>query len=137
MAVASPTLRGPGTSGVARGYRRALVMAAGAGFAALVALCATGHWAIGVLVVLGLAAGAWNAGRVHLSAPEVLAGGVVQKRALGGSGIRRLGYLTLLVVVCALAFRPVGWTVALGLAGFQVILVANTVGALVREVRQG
>lgn len=137
MAVASPTLRGRGMSGLARGYRRALVMAAAAGVAALVALTVTGHWAVGVLVAVGLAAGAWNAGRVHLSAPEVLAGGVVHRRALGSAGVRRLGYLTLLVAACALAFQPVGWTVALGLAGFQVILVANTVGALVREVRRG
>jgi fermentation-respiration switch protein FrsA (DUF1100 family) len=112
-------------------------MAGVAAVACFAALVATGHPLVGGLVAAGLGAGAWNAWRVQQSAPKVLAGGIVHKGALGGSGVRRLGYVTLLVLACTLAFRPVGWTVALGLAGFQVLLVVNTVAPLVREVRRG
>ena len=84
-----------------------------------------------------MAAGAWNGWRVQQSAPTVLAGGVINKRSISGSGVRRLGYLTLLIVACAVALRPDGWTIALGVAGFQLLLIVNLIGPLVREVRRG
>ena len=137
MAVVSPTLRDPGTSGIHRGFRRAVAMAGVAAAAAIIGLSVAGHWQAGVFVALGLAAGAWNASKVTQSAPKVLDGGALNKRSMSGSSMARLGYLTVLAAVCALAFKPYGWTIVLGLAAFQLLLIVNTVGSLLREVRRG
>jgi hypothetical protein len=135
--VPSPAGASVGTSGLFRGYRRAVFSAAGLGVVAIVTLSVLGHPVAGVLVAAGLAAGAWNAWRVQQSAPKVLAGGVLNKRSMTGSGVRRLGYLTLLTIGCAVALPPDGWTIALGLAAFQLVLIVNLVGPLAQEVRRG
>jgi hypothetical protein len=137
LAVADAAMPGAGAPGIFRGYRRAVFMAAGFAVAAVTALSIVGRPVAGLLVAAGLAAGAWNGWRVQQSAPAVLAGGVVNKRSVSGSGVRRLGYLTLLIVACAVALRPDGWTIALGVAGFQLLLIVNLIGPLVREVRRG
>jgi hypothetical protein len=112
-------------------------MAAVAAIVVLIVTAVVGHAAVGLLVTIGLAMGVWNANRVRESAPAVLDGEVVNRRALGASGLRRLAYITGVVVLLAIAFRPIGWTAVLGLALFQLLLVANTVGPLLREVRRG
>lgn len=119
------------------GYRRTVVMAGIAAAVVLVGSAVLGHPAVGVLVAVGFALGAWNANRVREMAPRVLPGGVLDRRGLGRSGAKRLGYVTLLVILIAIGFRPHGWTVVIGLAAFQLLLVANTVGPLLREVRRG
>jgi len=128
---------GPALSGVARSYRRTLILAAGLGVAALASLIVLGRPIIGVLVCAGLALGAWNSMRVQESFPRVTAEGVVDRRALSLSGLRRLAAVTFVVLVLAVAFHPVGWSAVLGLAAFQVLLVANTAGPLLREVHRG
>jgi hypothetical protein len=122
---------------VYHGYRRAVFMAAVAAIVVLIVTAVVGHAAVGLLVTIGLAMGVWNANRVRESAPAVLDGEAVNRRALGASGLRRLAYITGVVVLLAIAFRPIGWTAVLGLALFQLLLVANTVGPLLREVRRG
>jgi hypothetical protein len=126
-----------GAFGIFRGYRRAVFMAGPIGLVGIVALALVGHPIAGLLVAAGLAAGAWNGWRVQQSAPKILASGVINKRSMSASGVRRLGYLTLLAGACAVAVRPDGWTIAIGLAAFQILLLANMVGPLVREVRRG
>jgi hypothetical protein len=112
-------------------------MAGVAAAAAIIGLSLSGYWQIGVFVAVGLAAGVWNASKVQQSAPKVLDGGVLSKRSMSGSSMARLGYVTLVAAICALAFQPYGWTFVLGLAGFQLLLIVNTVGSLLREVRRG
>jgi hypothetical protein len=51
------------------------------------------------------------------------------------SSARRLGLITLLAFLIALAYRPVGWTVFLGLLAFQVLLVAIMAPSLKRVIR--
>lgn len=123
--------------GVYRGYRRALVVAAVLAIATFVALAVIGEPLIGALVLAGFVLGAWNSWRVTESAPKVTAGGTVNVKALGVSGLRRLGYITLVVIAAALAFHPVGWTIVIGLAAFQMVLLAATAGPLMREVNRG
>lgn len=122
---------------VYHGYRRTVIMAGIAAVVVLVGGVVLGHPDIGLLVPVGFALGAWNANRVRELAPRVLPDGVLDRRGLGLSGARRLGYITLLVILIAIGFRPFGWTVVIGLAAFQLLLVANTVGPLLREVRRG
>lgn len=121
----------------ATSYRRTLVLAAVLGVAALVVLSVLGYPAVGALLCVGLGLGAWNSSRVQASYPQVLADGELDRRAMTSSTFRRLGAVTFAVVLLAVAFRPVGWSSVLGLAAFQVLLVANTAGPLLREVRRG
>jgi hypothetical protein len=122
---------------VDRGYRRALRMAAVAAGVALLGLSLSGRPVVGGLVAFGFLLGGWNSRRIHDSAPRITGSGEVDRRSLTSSGARRLGYVTFIVIVLAVGLRPVGWTVVLGLAGFQLLLVANTAGPLMREVREG
>lgn len=122
---------------VDRGYRRALRMAAAGGGIALIALSLSGNVVVGVMIVVGLFLGAWNSRRIFESAPRIAADGGLDRRSVTTSGARRLGYVTLVVVVLAIGLRPVGWTAVIGLAAFQFLLIANTAGPLLREVREG
>ena len=92
---------------------------------------------IGAMIAVGLLLGAWNSRRIFESAPRIAANGNLDRRAVTTSGARRLGYVTLVVIVLAIGLRPVGWTVVLGLAAFQFLLIANTAAPLLREVREG
>lgn len=135
--VAAKDVKAPTMPAVDRGYRRALRMAAVGGVIALVALSVSGNAVIGALIAVGLLLGAWNSRRLFESTPRITAGGNVNRKSLTTSGARRLGYVTLVVIVLAIGLRPVGWTVVLGLAAFQFLLIANTAGPLLREVREG
>lgn len=112
-------------------------MATVGGGIALIALSLTGNVVVGVMIAVGLFLGSWNSRRIFTSAPKIAADGSFDRRSLTTSGARRLGYVTLVVVVLAIGLRPTGWTVVIGLAAFQFLLIANTAGPLLREVREG
>lgn len=118
-------------------YRRALVMAAAAGALSLALLGVTGQPLAGGLICVGLGLGAWNSLQVREAFPRMVTGGVVDRRTLSVGGLRRLGFVTFVALLLAVGFRPVGWTAAIGLAAFQLLMLANTVGPLLREVRKG
>lgn len=122
---------------VDRGYRRALRMAVVGGGVALIGLSLSGNALIGAMIAVGLLLGAWNSRRIFDAAPQITANGNLDRRSLTTSGARRLGYVTFVVIVLAVGLRPVGWTVVLGLAAFQLLLIANTAGPLLHEVREG
>jgi hypothetical protein len=128
-------------SAVARGYRFALILAAVVGAAAVVASTAAGHWLAGVFICLGLGLGSWNSRRLWtdtklLTSGESQAGDRVRGPALAASG-KRLGLITLIAFLIALAYRPLGWTVFLGLVVFQVVMVVAVLPPLKRIVRPG
>lgn len=127
----------PPLSAVATSYRRTLRLAVVLGLVALAALSVLGHPAVGALICVGLGLGAWNSRRVQESYPRVMADGVLDRRAMSAASFRRLGAVTFVVALLAVAFHPVGWSSVVGLAAFQVLLVANTAGPLLREVRRG
>lgn len=127
----------PPRSAVATSYRRTLVLAGTLGLVALIVSTGLGRPAVGALICAGLALGAWNSRRVQDSYPQVVADGVLDRRAMSTSSFRRLGAVTFVVILLAVAFNPVGWSSVIGLAAFQVLLVANTAGPLLREVRRG
>lgn len=126
-------------SAVARSYRVTLVLAAVLGVVALAVAALSGHWIAGIFICAGLALGVWNARRLW-SDTERLADGSAEagERWRGPatvSSARRLGLITLLAFLIALAYRPVGWTVFLGLLAFQVLLVAIMAPSLKRVIR--
>lgn len=125
-------------SAVARGYRFALILAAVVGAAAVVVCTATGHWLAGVFICVGLGLGSWNSRRLWtdtqlLTSGAAEAGDRVRGPALAASA-KRLGLITILAFLIALAYRPLGWTVFVGLVIFQVVMVIAVLPPLKRIV---
>ena len=125
-----------GVPSVYKGFRLALGLGGACAVAAFVALAVAGWPAIGALVLCGYVLGAWNSWRV-VEAGHRLSQGNAGLKSVGFVSMRRLGYITLVVIAVAVAFRPIGWTIVLGLAGYQLILVASSIRPLMREVRRG
>ncbi|HET6865656.1 MAG TPA: hypothetical protein VFH80_07020 [Solirubrobacteraceae bacterium] len=126
-------------SAVARGYRFALILAAVVGVAAVVASTAAGHWLAGVFICVGLGLGGWNSRKLWMDTQLLTngsaeAGDRVRGPALAASA-KRLGLITILAFLIALAYRPLGWTVFLGLVVFQVVMVVAVLPPLKRIVR--
>jgi hypothetical protein len=126
-------------SAVARGYRFALILAVVLGVAALAAALAAGSPLAGVFVCAGLGLGGWNSRRLWTDTEKLAdgstpAGDRVRGPALASSA-RRLGLVTLISFLVALAYRPLGWTVFLGLLVFQVVMVATVAPPLRRVIR--
>lgn len=122
--------------GVFAAYRRAVLLAAVLGGIALTVLSMTGYPLVGLFVCVGLALGGWNGWRVQESAPRVMSRGELDMRAMSVASLRRLSYVSAMAVVLAVAFRPYGWTVVIGLAVFQLLLIASTLRPLLREVHK-
>ena len=120
---------------VYRGFRLALVVGGACAAVAFVGLCVIGHPAIGALVLAGCALGAWNSWRV-VEAGSRLSAGTAGLKAVSLVSMRRLAYLTVIVIAVAVAFRPIGWTIVIGVAGYQLVLVASSIRPLMREVRR-
>jgi hypothetical protein len=126
-------------SAVARGYRFALILAVVVGAVAVVVSAATGHWLAGIFICVGLGLGGWNSRRLwtdtlRLTDGSAQAGDRWRGPAVGASA-RRLGLVTLLGFLIALAYRPLGWTVFLGLLVFQIVMVAMVAPPLKRVIR--
>jgi hypothetical protein len=59
-----------------------------------------------------------------------------ERRApMKGGRLQRLGVLTAIALLIAFAFRPQGFTVLIGLAVFQLLMMGSTAGAMVRQLR--
>ena len=124
-------------SAVARGYRFALIFAVAAGFLSIAASAALGHWLAGVFISFGLGLGGWNSRRLWTDTQKLTDGsqqpGEKWRGPAVGASARRLGLITLLGFLIALAYRPLGWTVFLGLVLFQIVMVL-TVGPALRRI---
>jgi hypothetical protein len=126
-------------SAVARGYRFALILAAMLGVVAVVVCALTGYWVAGIFICVGLALGGWNSRRLWTDTLKLTDGsaeaGEKWRGPAVGASARRLGLITVLGFLIALAFRPTGWTVFLGLLAFQVVMVATVAPALRHVIR--
>jgi len=126
-------------SAVARGYRFALILAFVLGAAAVVACTLTGYALAGMFICVGLGLGGWNSRRLWTDTEKLVdgsksAGGKWRGPAATASA-KRLGLITLIAFLVALAYRPLGWTVFIGLLVFQVVLMASVAKPLSRVVR--
>jgi hypothetical protein len=126
-------------SAVARGYRFALILAAVLGVIAVVVCALTGYWVAGLFICVGLGLGGWNSRRLWTDTLKLTDGtaeaGEKWRGPAVGASARRLGLITLLGFLIALAFQPLGWTVFLGLLAFQIVMVATVMPALRHVIR--
>jgi hypothetical protein len=116
-------------SAVARGYRFALVIAALIGVVAVVACALTGYPLAGLFVCVGLGLGGWNSRRLWTDTEKLVDGsqqpGEKWRGPAATSTMRRLGLITLIAFLVAVAYRPLGWTVFVGLLAFQLLLMVS------------
>jgi hypothetical protein len=126
-------------SAVARGYRVALILALVIGVAAVVACTVTGYPLAGMFICVGLSLGGWNSRRLWTDTEKLVDGsksaGERWRGPAATASAKRLGLITLLAFLVALAYRPLGWTVFLGLLVFQLLLMAVIAKPLARVVR--
>ena len=139
-------------SAVARGYRFALIFAAAIGVAALAACALTGYPLAGLFICVGLGLGSWNSRRlwtdtqmlvdasrdtpvVEEAEPTAVRPVTQWRGPAATSTAKRLGVITLVAFLVALAYRPLGWTVFVGLLVFQVLLMALLANPLRKVVR--
>jgi hypothetical protein len=126
-------------SAVARGYRFALVSAALIGAAALVTTALTGYPLAGLFICIGLGLGGWNSRRLWTDTQTLVDGSQTPGERWRGPAAtataRRLGLITIIAFLVALAYRPLGWTVFLGLLVFQILLMVMLAAPLRRVVR--
>lgn len=126
-------------SAVARGYRFALALAVLAGTAAFVACTVTGYLFAGIFICVGLGLGGWNSRRLWTDTEKLIDGTETAGERWRGpavtSSARRLGLITLIAFLVALAYRPLGWTVFLGLVLFQMVMILTVAPPLRRVMR--
>ena len=126
-------------SAVARGYRFALILAFVLGAAALVACALAGYALAGMFICVGLGLGGWNSRRLWSDTEKLVDGtksaGEKWRGPAATASAKRLGLITLIAFLVAIAYRPVGWTVFIGLLVFQVVLMAALAKPLSRVVR--
>lgn len=111
--------------------RRTIVSCVALGVLAGAASVLLGQWLAGAGVVLGLGAATLNHRLFQLSTVKHIdAEGHLARRPYAGSVAARLGVLTAIAFVLLFFVRPMGFGLIGGLIAFQVLLMANALGAL-------
>jgi hypothetical protein len=106
-----------------------------AGLIALIVLSVLGYPVAGAAFCAGLFMGFINSRMVIAQAAKFTQMENPDKRALTFGVLQRLGALTAIALLIALAFRPQGFTVFVGLAVFQLLMMGAATGAMVRQLR--
>lgn len=119
-----------------RRLRRALVAALVIGVAGLVGLTLAGEFVAGVMLCVGLGLGAANTRLVQRSLSAFAGQNEPKKSTLMFSVLRRLTVITAVALAIAFVYQPDGWTVLLGLALFQLVVMGSVFGGLFKEVRR-
>jgi hypothetical protein len=126
-------------SAVARGYRFALVIAGLIGVVALAACALTGYPLAGFFICVGLGLGSWNSRKLWTDTEKLVDGtqtpGEKWRGPAATSTAKRLGLITMIAFLVALAYRPLGWTVFIGLLVFQLLLMTMLAAPLSKVVR--
>ena len=118
-----------------RRYRLALIACPVAGLAGLITLGVLGYPVAGAALCAGLFMGFINSRMVIAQAAKFTQTENPGKRALALGVLQRLGALTAIALLIAFAFRPQGFTVLIGLAAFQLLMMGSTASAMVRQLR--
>lgn len=121
-------------SAVARGYRHALIVAAVLGVAALAVAFAMGTPIAGGFVCVGLGLGGYNSRRLWNETTKLRGDEQNPRHYMVMTSARRLGLVTLIAFLVAIAYRGVGWTVFVGLVAFQFVMMGLLLGPLRRVV---
>ncbi len=118
-----------------RRYRLALIACPVAGLTGLTVLSVLGYPVAGAALCAGLFMGFMNSRMVIAQAAKFTQVENPSKRALALGVLQRLGALTAIALLIAFAFRPQGFTVLIGLAVFQLLMMGSTASAMVRQLR--
>ncbi len=116
--------------------RRPLMIAGILGVVGLVVCGLFGHIVMGILFVIGLGLGLFNTRLLQRSVVKVIASENPNKLAIGRSSVPRLLLITALAVALGIFLKPDGFGVFLGLATFQVIIIATTATPVMKERRK-
>jgi hypothetical protein len=84
---------------------------------------------------VGLFMGLINSRMVIAQAAKFTQAEGPDKRALAFGALQRLGAVTAVALLIAFAFRPQGFTVLIGLAAFQLLMMGAAAAAMVRQLR--
>ena len=120
---------------VGRRYRLVLIACPIAGLIALIVLSVLGYPVAGIAFCAGLFMGFMNSRMVIAQAAKFTRLENPDKRALAFGVLQRLAVLTAIALLIAFAFRPQGFTVLIGLAVFQLLMMGAATGAMVRQLR--
>ena len=123
-------------AGAVLNLRRPMLIAAAVGAAGLVVCGVFGHIVMGILGVIGLGLGVFNTRLLQRSVVKVISSENPSRTAIGRSSVPRLMLITALAVALGIFLRPDGVGVFLGLAAFQVIIIATTVSPVMKERRK-
>ena len=127
---------GPVLVDVGRRYRLVLIACPVVGLAGLIVLSVLGYPVAGITFCVGLFMGFINSRMVIAQAAKLTQLANPDKRALAFGVLQRLGALTAIALLIAFAFRPQGFSVFVGLAVFQLLMMGSTAGAMVRQLRR-
>lgn len=116
---------------------RALALPAGCALLALMVSTVVGHTLIGLLIAGGVALGAVNGLLMESATARLTARPGTTRDAIVKGSLGRLGIISLIALAIAFLARPDGWLLLLGLAGYQLLALAATLGAAAKEARQG
>lgn len=125
-----------GLGGVAKGYKRLLLMAAVLGIAALGASIALGHYVAGLTFLGGLLLGWINTMMTVASAGKYARSQNPAKGPIVMSTLRRLAGFTAIALVVAFLLRPDGVAIIFGLVFFHMMMVGSTSRGVITELRR-
>lgn len=118
-----------------RRYRLVLIACPVAGLTALIVLSVLGYPVAGIAFCVGLFLGFINSRMVIGQAAKFAQLENPNKAALAFGALKRLGALTTIALLIAFAFRPQGFTVLIGLAAFQLLMMGAATSAMMRQLR--
>lgn len=118
-------------------FRPARLLVVCAVLAAVVTVAAAllGHPVFGAFFALGLGLGLVNALLIRRSVQSITGEAHPLKTKMAVNSATRLLVLSLIALVIAYLFRPLGLGVLIGLASFEVVLVSSTALPVVKKLR--
>jgi hypothetical protein len=125
----------PALADAGRRYRLVLIVCPVAGLTGLIVLSVLGYPIAGIALCAGLFLGFVNSRMMIAQAAKLTQTENPDKRALTLGVLQRLGALTAVALLIAFAFRPQGFTVLIGLAAFQLLMMGAAAGAMLRQLR--
>ncbi|MDP9101743.1 MAG: hypothetical protein M3N21_06300 [Actinomycetota bacterium] len=135
--MATASAPGPGTARGAGHVLRVLVVP---GICAVVALLVSGfvgHLTLGLLLSAGVALGVVNGLLMEAATERLTPQSNPTRKVIVKSAMGRLGLITAVALAIAFFARPDGWLLLLGLALYQLLSLAATIGAAAKEARLG
>lgn len=116
-------------------YKLVLVVSPVIGLCGFILLSVLGDSIAGITLCVGLFMGFVNNRMVIAQAAKFTTMENPNKRALAFAVLQRLAILTVIALLIAFAFKPQGFTVLIGLAIFQLLMMGSTASAAMRQLR--